>query len=100
MWAVLVSLAGSAILARGKARTFFAFAAILALLQMIITIAHEVPINRMVAAWSPINLPAEWDATRHSWMLGHWLRTGLSFVAFLLATLGLLRSGTVGPLLR
>ena len=95
MWAVLLSLAGSAIIARGKTRTFFALAAVLSLVQMIITIAHEVPINRLVANWSPTNLPAEWDATRHSWMLGHWLRTGLSFVAFLLATFGLQRSGSV-----
>ena len=100
MWAVLVSLAGSAILARGKTRIFFVLAAVLALLQMIITIAHEVPINRIVANWSPDHLPVEWDATRHSWMLGHWLRTGLSFVAFLLATLGLRRSGPIEPLPR
>ena len=100
MWAVLISLAGSAIFARGKARTFFALAAALALLQMIITITREVPINRIVATWSATNLPEEWDATRHSWMLGHWLRTGLSFVAFLLATLGLRRSGPVEPLQR
>jgi hypothetical protein len=95
MWAVLLSLAGSAFIARGQARIFFALAAVLALLQMIITIAHEVPINRMVANWSPTNLPAEWDATRHSWILGHWERTGLSFVAFLLSTLGLRRSSSL-----
>jgi len=95
MWAVLLLLASSAILARGTARTFFALAALLSLLQMIITIAHEVPINRMVAQWSASNLPATWDATRHSWMLGHWERTSLSFVAFLCATLGLRRSGRV-----
>jgi uncharacterized membrane protein len=100
MWAVLLSLAGSAIIARGKTRAFFAVAAILSLLQMIVTIAHEVPINRLVANWSPTNLPAEWNATRHSWMLGHWQRTGLSFAAFLLATLGLRRSGLVKELPR
>jgi uncharacterized membrane protein len=93
MWAVLLLLAGSATLARGRARAFFALAALLSLLQMVITIAHEVPINRMVAQWSALNLPAEWDATRHSWIMGHWERTSLSFVAFLCATLGLRRSG-------
>jgi uncharacterized membrane protein len=92
MWAVLLSLGGSAIIAQGKTRSFFALAAIFSLVQMIVTITHEVPINRLVANWSPTNLPANWDATRTSWMLGHWLRTGLSFVAFLLATLGLRRS--------
>jgi hypothetical protein len=97
MWAVLLSLAGSAAIARGKTRVFFALAAILSLLQMIITITHEVPINRLVANWSPTNLPAGWDATRHSWMAGHWLRTGLSFVAFLLAILGLQRSRLAEP---
>lgn len=91
MWAVLLLLAGSAIISRGKTRTFFALAAVLSLLQMIITIAHEVPINRLVANWSPANLPAGWDATRHGWMSGHWLRTGLSFAAFLLSILGLRR---------
>jgi hypothetical protein len=100
MWAVLISLAGSASLARGKARTLFALAAAFALLQMIITIAHEVPINRIVATWSPTHLPAEWDVTRHNWMLGHWLRTGLSFIAFLLATLGLWRTDRIEPLPR
>jgi uncharacterized membrane protein len=95
MWVVLLSLAGAAILARGKARTFFALAAVFSLLQMIVTIAHEVPINRAVAHWSATNLPPEWDATRHSWMLGHWERTSLSFVAFFCATLGLRRSGPV-----
>jgi hypothetical protein len=93
MWIVLLSLAAAALLARGKARTFFALAAILSLLQMIITIAHEVPINRLVAQWTPATLPANWDATRHRWMSGHWLRTGLSIVSFLLAILGL-RSGS------
>jgi hypothetical protein len=93
MWIVLLSLAAAASLARGKARTFFALAAILSLLQMIITIAHEVPINRLVAQWTPATLPANWDATRHRWMSGHWLRTGLSIVSFLLAILGL-RSGS------
>jgi hypothetical protein len=95
MWAVLLLLAASAILARGRARTLFALAAVLSLLQMIITIAHEVPINRIVAQWSASNLPPEWDATRHSWMLGHWERTSLSFLAFLCSTLGLRRSGQV-----
>ncbi len=97
MWAVLLSLAASAIISRGKTRVFFALAAILALVQMIITIAHEVPINRLVASWSPQNLPAGWDATRHSWMSGHWLRTALSFAAFLLAILGLRRVSLAEP---
>ena len=100
MWAVLICLAGSAILGRGKARTLFALAAAFALLQMIITIAHEVPINRIVATWSPTHLSEEWDATRHNWMLGHWLRTGLSFVAFLLATIGLRRADRIDSLPR
>jgi uncharacterized membrane protein len=95
MWAVLLSLAISAIVSRGKTRAFFLLAAVFSLVQMIVTIAHEVPINRIVANWSPTNLPAEWDATRHRWMMGHWLRTGLSFVAFLCATLGLWRSDPV-----
>jgi hypothetical protein len=93
MWAVLLSLAGAAILARGKTRTFFICAAVLSLLQMIITVGHEVPINRMVATWTPGTLPNDWDVTRHRWMFGHWQRTGLSLIAFLFATLGLRRSG-------
>jgi hypothetical protein len=97
MWAVLLSLAASALLSRGKTRVFFALAAVLSLTQMIITITHEVPINRLVANWSPDSLPAGWDVTRHSWMSGHWLRTGLSFAAFLLAILGLRRSGLAEP---
>ena len=97
MWAVLLSLSGSALLARGKTRAFFAIAAILSLLQMVITIAHEVPINRLVATWSPAHLPSGWDAMRHSWMAGHWLRTGLSVAAFLLATLALRRSSLMEP---
>jgi hypothetical protein len=95
MWVVLLSLVGTALFARGRARTFFALAAIFSLLQMIITIAHEVPINRLVAQWTPATLPVDWDATRHRWMFGHWLRTGLSIVAFLFAILGL-RSDSVG----
>ena len=95
MWAVLLSLSGSAVLARGKTRAFFTIAALLSLLQMVITIAHEVPINRLVATWSPAHLPAEWDAMRHSWMAGHWLRTGLSIGAFLLAILGIRRSSPI-----
>jgi uncharacterized membrane protein len=97
MWAVLLSLAAAALLSRGKTRVFFALAAILSLTQMIITITHEVPINRLVANWSPDSLPAGWDVTRHSWMSGHWLRTGLSFTAFLLAILGLRRSSLAEP---
>ncbi len=100
MWVTLLSLIGAALLARGKARTLFAVAAVFALLQMVVTIAHEVPINRLVATWSPTSLPPEWDAIRHRWMLGHWIRTVLSFVAFLFATLALRRSSFGTPLSR
>lgn len=93
MWLVLLSLAAAAILARGKVRTLFAVAAVLSLLQMIVTVAHEVPINRLVAQWTPATLPADWDAVRHRWMAGHWLRTVLSGVAFVFASLGLKRTG-------
>ena len=93
MWLVLLSLAGAALLTRGKTRTLFAVAALFSLLQMIVTIGHEVPINRLVAQWTPSTLPADWDVMRHRWMSGHWLRTGLSFVAFLLSALGLKRAG-------
>ena len=95
MWVVLLSLSASASLARGRTRALFAVAATLSLLQMIITIAHEVPINRLVATWSPEHLPSAWDAMRHSWMVGHWLRTGLSFAAFLIALLALQRGGLI-----
>ena len=91
MWLVLLSLAGAAILTRGKTRILFAVAAAFSLLQMIVTIRNEVPINRLVAHWTPATLPADWDVMRHRWMGGHWLRTGLSFVAFLLASVGLNR---------
>lgn len=91
MWLVLLSLAGAAILTRGRTRVLFAIAAVFSLLQMIVTVGHEVPINRLVAQWTPSTLPGDWDAMRHRWMAGHWLRTCLSFVAFLLATLGIKR---------
>jgi hypothetical protein len=91
MWLVLLSLAGAAILTRGRTRVLFAVAAVFSLLQMIVTVGHEVPINRLVAQWTPSTLPSDWDAMRHRWMAGHWLRTGLSLVAFLLSALGIKR---------
>jgi hypothetical protein len=95
MWAVLLSLLAAAVLTKGRVRVLFVIAAILSACNMFVTITGEVPINRMVAQWTPATMPADWDAIRHHWIAGHVWRSLFSFLAFLLAATGLLRSDTV-----
>jgi hypothetical protein len=92
-WSLAVLLpAVAAFVNRGAARTFFVLAAVVLAIAMALTITHEVPINRMVQHWSATNPPAEVDHLRHSWMTGHWGRTALTFVGFVLSVLGLVQS--------
>ena len=53
-----------------------------------ITIEVNVPINEAMALWSPSSPPANWAETRDTWIQANHLRATLSFLAFLIALVG------------
>lgn len=70
-------------------RSWFAVAAVLTAIVLIITIALEVPINRRVASWSAGAAPANWTAVRDRWLWYHLARTVVGTLAFLCAAAAL-----------
>jgi uncharacterized membrane protein len=80
----------AAILSRGSSRWFFAVAAALLILSLIVTVRIEVPMNRAIEHWNPAAAPANWAAIRERWLAFHALRTASGITAFASALLGLL----------
>jgi len=77
-------------------RSWFAVAAVLTAIVLIITIALEVPINRRVASWSAGAAPANWTAVRDRWLWYHLARTVVGLLAFLCAAAALSELHTRG----
>ena len=77
-------------------RSWFAVAAVLTAIVLIITIALEVPINRRVASWSAGAAPANWTAVRDRWLWYHLARTVVGVLAFLCAAAALSELHTRG----
>ncbi len=85
-------LAVAAVFSRGRARFFFAVAAVIFLGSLIVTVVVEVPINRTVATWNVDALPENWAAVRDRWLHFHVARTVGGLLAFLSALRGLQKS--------
>ena len=77
-------------------RSWFAVAAVLTAIVLVITIALEVPINRKVASWTPGAAPANWTAVRDRWLWYHLARTVVGLLAFLCAAAALSELHTRG----
>ena len=79
------------LIAAPRARWWLAAAAGLAIFCMIFTIRAEVPLNRLIATWTPEAAPPEWSAIRAKWLANHLVRVIAGAVAFLSATVALAR---------
>jgi hypothetical protein len=82
-------LMASVPLTRDAARSFFAVAAVLTAIVLVITIALAVPINRHVASWTAGAAPANSAAVRDRWLRNHLARTVVGVLAFLCAATAL-----------
>jgi Domain of unknown function (DUF1772). len=82
--AVVIGLAAVVLLFSSRS-TVAAWLATIGLLLMmavlVITLAVEVPIDNMIAAWTEATLPADWQQIRARWSAFHTLRTFLSLGA-------------------
>lgn len=85
----------AAFLSRGQARWQFGFAALLLIVSLVVTVRVEVPMNRSIAMWDANLPPANWAQVRDHWLAFHRLRTASGILAFLVATLGLVRGTAV-----
>ena len=77
-WAVFISFRRTA----GRILALIAaicFSAALALWFVLVA-----PMNDRISAWTPANLPTNWQATRNQWEIGHALALLLYAVAILL----------------
>jgi uncharacterized membrane protein len=81
----------AAVLSRGQARWLFGVAALLLIVSLLVTVRVEVPMNRSIALWNPDVPPANWAQVRDHWLAFHRLRTASGILAFVAATLGLIR---------
>ena len=82
--AVAVGLVVVVLLFRSRSVTAAWLAAIGLLLMiavMVITLAVEVPIDNLIAAWTEDTLPANWQQIRARWATFHTVRTFLSLGA-------------------
>jgi uncharacterized membrane protein len=68
--------------ARSTVAGWLALAALLLMITvLVITLAVEVPIDKLIASWRMATLPAEWQEVRAKWAAFHTLRTFLSLGA-------------------
>jgi len=82
----------AAYISRGHARWLFGFSACLLIVSLVITVRVEVPMNRSIATWDASAPPLNWAQVRDHWLAFHRLRTAFGTLAFLAATLGLIRA--------
>jgi uncharacterized membrane protein len=80
-----------AIESRRSSKWLFGVAALLMILSLVVTVGVEGSMNQAIAKWDPSAPPANWAEIRESWLSFHRLRTGLGIVAFLCATVGLVK---------
>ena len=81
----------AAFLSRGQARRLFGVAAFLLIVSLVVTVRVEVPMNRSIATWNANVPPANWAQVRDHWLAFHRLRAASGTLAFVVATLGLIR---------
>jgi uncharacterized membrane protein len=93
--ATALVLVVAALLSCGQARWLFGVAALLLIVSLVVTVRVEVPINRSIAMWDANLPPANWAQVRDHWLAFHRLRAASGILAFVVATLGLMR-GTDG----
>jgi uncharacterized membrane protein len=91
----VVVLIFAAMESRGSSKWLFGVAALLMILSLVVTVGVEGAINQAIAKWDPSAPPANWAEIRERWLAFHRLRTGSGIVAFLCATVGLVKERAV-----
>ena len=89
--ATAILLIAAAALSKSSSRWMFGGAALLIVVSIVITVRVEVPLNRTIALWTPGAAPPDWSLLRDRWLWHHWTRTIASIIAFLCATVGLVK---------
>jgi uncharacterized membrane protein len=82
--AILSAVALCVWLYRGRqvrATVFAGAALILMVIALVITLAVNVPIDRLIQSWTSDTLPSDWTAIRDRWEYYHGLRTAVSLAA-------------------
>lgn len=54
------------------------------LTSLLVTRFGNVPINQVIRTWPPAAPPANWQALLHRWDIFHGIRTGASYLGFML----------------
>jgi hypothetical protein len=60
----------------------FAVAALISLTDAVLTIRHQLPLNKEVQSWDADHPPARWADVRDAWAQGHIPRIGLGTTIF------------------
>jgi drug/metabolite transporter (DMT)-like permease len=71
-------------------------AAVASIFVVAATLVFQVPLNNLMAQWSPHRMPLDWAKARDAWLWNHWLRTCFGVLAFLLSVAAL-SSATDAP---
>lgn len=87
----VLMLTFAAVITRGTVRTLFAVAAACTVMEIILVIALNVPINSQVQSWTAGSAPANWMAVRDAWLRNHWWRSTIGAVGFVMAVIGATR---------
>jgi len=78
----LVLVAVIAALSPGLPRLLGAYAVMLLLADILLTIKAQLPLNRQIQGWVEANIPADWSEARDRWAFHHTVRTCLGVVAY------------------
>lgn len=78
----LVVLSTVFVLVPGPPRTLGSVAAALLLLDIVLTVTRQVPLNARIQSWTDTTIPDDWSRTRDQWARQHLVRTGLCLVAY------------------
>jgi hypothetical protein len=84
MAAVLLSCAALAVSTVGRERLLSGFAAVSALICLLITVFGNVPINKEIKTWNVYALPADSGNLLHRWDIYNDLRSAAAIATFLL----------------
>lgn len=90
--ALLVTLPVLVLLYRGRSRAFYPVLAGFALfvVELLVTLIVEVPIDQQIETWTLTTLPANWQALRDRWEWFHALRSWVSVASLALLIAGAL----------
>ena len=77
-------------LAPGVPRLLGAAASLLLLVDIVLTVTRQLPLNRQIQGWTETTIPDDWRQVRDRWAFHHKVRSilgGASYVLFLAAVL-------------